>query len=121
VTRDAVRRVVGRERVGFAVEREATVRDAIADAADDRAEIRRRAHVVLYGVVAEHDIVEPPRAIRHEQPHDDRAVIGDVRAEALRVSERVERRRAAIRQFAEGRGVDAGGRAARAHAEFFGP
>ena len=70
-----VRAVVGRERVRLAVERELALRDPVAVAADDRAEVRASVvDVVVERVEAEDDVVELAAAVRHAQRDDDRAV-----------------------------------------------
>ena len=74
-----VRPVVGVERVGDAVEREPRAADAVAVAADDRAEVRvrrrvGRARVAGDRVEAERDVRLAPAPVGHDQLLDDAAV-----------------------------------------------
>ena len=58
---EAVGAVVPGELAGDAVEGEAAVGDAVAAAADERAEIGRCLEIALQVVVAEHDVARRPR------------------------------------------------------------
>ena len=89
-----VRAVVGVERVGDAVERELRAADAVAVAADDRAEVRVGLRVGLArvagdGVEAERDVGLAPAPVGHDELLDDAAVGEDRHRHAARVAQRV--------------------------------
>jgi hypothetical protein len=60
--------LIAGELIRLAVEREAAVRDAVREAADDRAHLYVLAHIFVWRIEAEHDI-----AAIHAQPLDRRA------------------------------------------------
>ena len=75
VAGDAIGGVVLRELVGFPFQRKSAMRDPIAAAADDAAEVRRVRDVALNIVEAENDISEVSPAIRREESHDGPAIV----------------------------------------------
>ena len=84
-----IRAVVSRQLIGFAVEREATFGDAIGVAARDGAE-KRAARAIRFGIIKpHHDIAQRSVAVGHFQGNQVGAEIGDLRAGALNVGQRV--------------------------------
>ena len=94
--------VVDRQRVFLAVERELALGDAVAVAADQRAEVRAVLDVIGQVVVAEHHVAEVAVAVGHLQEDDEAAVIADAGLGALVVAQRVEVHRGAVLRLAEG-------------------
>ena len=113
---EAVRRVVDRELERLPVDRERALGDAVAVAADDRAEVRvalvvRLARVAADVAEAERDVLQAPAAIG-DADRLDRAAPGDDRdGHAAVVRERVLVDRRAVGQRAERRLDDRGGAA----------
>src|ERR1035441_7348844 len=94
--------VVRRQRAGFAFEREFGAADAVAVAADERAEVRSGLEIAVQIIVAEHDIAEFAVFVRHFERLDDAAVGHDARFHSLAVAQGVNCHRRAVRGIAEG-------------------
>ena len=77
MTRYSAGRIVGRERVLFAVEREFSVSDPVAIAPDQAAEIRRFGPESCSESKPSTTSADFPVAIRYVQTHDDSTVVGD--------------------------------------------
>ncbi len=95
--------VVQVQLMGFAVQREAAVGDAVAVAANQRAEIIRVAHVGRDVVIAEHHIGHDAVAVRHVELRDDAAQVADFCDHAVGVGQCVKGGFAAVRQLAKRR------------------
>ena len=87
----SVRFVVNGEGVCFPIEVKLAVRDTVAVASDQRAEVWRVGDVVIHVVVAQNDIGQLPFPIGHLKPDNNAAVVGNGDARAGRVGECVER------------------------------
>ena len=74
---EGVLAVVDGERVGLAVEREASLGDAIGVAADERPEVSRLAGIAVERVEAEDDVGELAGLVGDGERDDDAAVGGD--------------------------------------------
>ena len=96
---DVARVIVRGQRIVLPVEREPPVRDAVAEAADTGAEVRRIGQPPGQGIVAERDVGGDALAVRHCEAHEDRTVFGDAGRHALGVGEREDLRFTAIVQF----------------------
>ena len=79
--------VVDGEAVGGSVERESPTRNPVAVAPDDRAEVWAIMEISTQAVVAEDDVIEPPRAVRRLERGDDSAVVGEPHLDAMTVRE----------------------------------
>ena len=90
---ECVGAVVRDERVPHGVEREGRLGDAVAVAADDRAEVRRLFQVAGKVVVAENDVGHGPRPVGDAQRGDDAAVADHAHRDTGGVRERVRRDR----------------------------
>src|SRR5436190_840969 len=73
-----------------AVEREATARDAVAVASDERADVEGLTLIVLDTIEAEHNVIEMSAAVGNLERDDRAAVCGDARLRAPSVGERVD-------------------------------
>src|ERR1035441_6062997 len=98
--------VVRRQRAGFAFEREFGAADAVAIAADERAEVRSGLEIAVQIIVAEHDVAEFAVLVRHFERLDNAAISHDARLHSLGVAQGVNLDRRAVRHFAEGRLAD---------------
>src|SRR5690349_13794622 len=67
--------VVARQRVLVSIEREFAVGDAVAVPPDERAEVWSRLQIAIQIVIAEHDVGEFARPVRHLERDHDPAVI----------------------------------------------
>ena len=76
------------ESIGRSVEYELRARDPVRAASHDRAEIPRIRPILLDRVAADHDVGPAPLPVGSQQRHDDAAVIGRAKLEAVRVLER---------------------------------
>ena len=93
--------VVHVQLVGHAVQREAAIGDAVAIAANQRAEVMRLAEVGFSIVEAVADISQHAVAVRHVQFGDHAAKVADPGDHAVGVGQGVEGGFAAVRQFAK--------------------
>src|SRR6185312_17055202 len=83
--------VVGGQVVCVAIEREASMGDAVGVAADQGAEVGLGvAHVAGQVVIAEHDVAALAAAVGGLERDHDAAVVGDFGAQAAMVVERVQ-------------------------------
>src|SRR5262249_45646029 len=91
-----IRTVVGGKLERSAVDREASRRDTVAVAADNRSEVRRGAQIAIERVKAEDDVVEMVRAIGRLERHDDAAVRNRANLDAVRIRQREDFHRSAV-------------------------
>ena len=83
-----IRTVVGRELVFLAIDPEPALRDAVAVAADDRAEERVTGEISVNRIEPEHDVAHRARAIGRLDRRDDAAVGDRARFDAVLVGQR---------------------------------
>ena len=93
--------VVLRERVGFAVERELGVPDAVSVAAHERAEKTLVIHVAVGVVVTENHVRQLAVAIRHLEGDDRSAIVGDGGFRAAFSGQHIKIEGLAVRSFPE--------------------
>src|SRR5260370_39022079 len=93
--------VVLGKRVGFAVEDELSMADAVSVAANERSEIALVGSIAAGVVVAEEDIGELAVAVRHFQRDDRAAIVGDGGFRAAFRGKHIKIDRPAVGSFAE--------------------
>ena len=93
-----VRRIVDRELIGFAVDRQFAPGDPIGVAPDQSAEVRPAGIglIVRRASVAQHDIAELPAPVRDFDRRDSAAEIRDLDLCAMGIGQRVQRQRLAV-------------------------
>src|SRR5580698_1485255 len=97
-----IRAVVFRQRVLCAIEREARVADPISVTPYQRAKVRRRRllNVSGKGIESGDDVAKFAVAIRHLERYQNASIGDDPRFYALRIRQRVDVHRIALRRFA---------------------
>src|SRR5688500_2700921 len=101
MTRDSIWCVVGGELVRFAFENKPPAGDAISKTADERAKIWRMRDVVFDALEAKNYVGQRSMTIRDKETNDGPAVLTNIDADAMRVTQRVESNLITCRKLAK--------------------